>query len=267
VTRPDGSFTPEKASTTDLHDAMADLMRLLEGSIASESADAVPADVRALRRALRGASRPEDEGRLAARFRGARVCVVATTQQVAVRTGLLATPDVLVDTHEEGLVLLVPGLPRDTGTDRTTRTVTRIHRAAPQAAVGISGPLDHVAHAPRGLDEANRALALGAPGTCVRADDRWFDVAVSRLRESIRVSLVGGSPLDRLDDPARSGVDLRTTLTTWLRLDGDVRATASQLHLHPNSVRYRLQRASQLCGIDLDDPLQRLVAHLALTSG
>lgn len=39
-----------------------------------------------------------------------------------------------------------------------------------------------------------------------------------------------------------------------------------QLHLHPNTLRYRLRRAAEITGIDLKDPLQRLVAHLALTS-
>jgi DNA-binding PucR family transcriptional regulator len=175
---------------------------------------------------------------------------------------------VLVDTLDDGLVVLVPGLPRDAapGTvDRTTRTITRIHRAAPTSTVGVSAPVGQLRDAPRALDEATRAEQLCAPGASVLADQRWFDVAVSRLRDSIRDSLAVGGPLSRLDDT--TSADLRTTLATWLAADGDVRATAAQLHLHPNSVRYRLQRAARLSGIDLDDPLQRLVAHLALTSG
>jgi DNA-binding PucR family transcriptional regulator len=185
-----------------------------------------------------------------------------------VRAGVATTPDLLVDTVDDGLVVLVPDLPRDAapGTvDRVTRTITRIHRAAPTATLGVSAPIGHLRDAPRALDEATRAERLCEPGASVLADQRWFDVAVSRLRDSIRDSLAVGGPLSRLDDA--TSVDLRTTLATWLARDGDVRATAAQLHLHPNSVRYRLQRAAQLSGIDLDDPLQRLVAHLALTSG
>jgi sugar diacid utilization regulator len=269
VTRGDSALAPDERDdgTASLHASVADLIRLLESTLDGEASDTVPPDARALRRALRRAYRPEDEDRLASRFRGARLCLVSTTQPGAVRAGLAATPDVLVDTCDEGLVVLVPGLPRDTATaDRITRTVTRMHRAAPTAAVGISTPLGHVRDASRGLDEATRALELCRPGAAVLADDRWFDLAISRLRESVRASLAAGGPLDRLDDSAKSGADLRATLTTWLVLDGDVRATAARLHLHPNSVRYRLQRAAQLTGIDLDDPLQRLVAHLALTS-
>ena len=272
MTRPDTALAPDERDdgTAPLQASMSELIRLLEESIASDASDAVPADLRALRRALRGAHRPEDEARLASRFHGARVCLVTAAQVGAVRAGLNATPDVLVDTHEDGLVVLVPGLPREAAQgpgDRITRTITRIHRAAPTAAVGVSTALGHVHDAPRGLDEATRALQLSRAGPAVLADDRWFDVAVSRLRDSIRDSLAVGGPLTRLDDTAKSGADLRTTLATWLAKDGDVRATAAELHLHPNSVRYRLQRAAQLSGIDLDDPLQRLVAHLALTSG
>ena len=250
-----------------LHSSMTELIRLLETNLVDGTSGAVAEDVRALRRALRGVQRPEDEAALGGRAREARICLVATDHESAVRAGLAATPDVLVDVCDQGLVVLVPDLPRDAaqGTrDRMTRTLARIHRAAPSAAVGVSSPLHHLSDAPRAFDEATRALELASEGASVLADERWFEVAVTRLRDGIRSSLAVGGPLTLLEDG--SGVDLRTTLATWLGNDGDVRATARQLHLHPNSVRYRLQRASQITGIDLDDPLQRLVAHLALTS-
>jgi DNA-binding PucR family transcriptional regulator len=41
------------------------------------------------------------------------------------------------------------------------------------------------------------------------------------------------------------------------------------LHIHPNTVRYRLQRIIEVSGIRLDDPDERLVAmlHLRLAAG
>jgi DNA-binding PucR family transcriptional regulator len=35
--------------------------------------------------------------------------------------------------------------------------------------------------------------------------------------------------------------------------------------VHPNTFRYRLRRLVEVSGIDLDDPVERLVAHLQLT--
>jgi DNA-binding PucR family transcriptional regulator len=45
---------------------------------------------------------------------------------------------------------------------------------------------------------------------------------------------------------------------------GDVRAAAARLHVHPNTLRYRVRRAAELTGLDLDDPLVRLFASLQL---
>jgi DNA-binding PucR family transcriptional regulator len=39
--------------------------------------------------------------------------------------------------------------------------------------------------------------------------------------------------------------------------------TAAVLHLHRNAIAYRLQRLTELAGIDLNDPDQRLALRLA----
>ena len=48
---------------------------------------------------------------------------------------------------------------------------------------------------------------------------------------------------------------------------GDVRLAADLVGVHPNTFRYRLRRLGALAGIDLDDPVERLVAHLQLHLG
>ncbi|WP_344868755.1 PucR family transcriptional regulator [Amycolatopsis ultiminotia] len=58
---------------------------------------------------------------------------------------------------------------------------------------------------------------------------------------------------------------LLETLQTFMRGGGNRRATATRLHLHPNSVDYRLHRVHQLTGLDpteLEDT-QRIAAALA----
>jgi hypothetical protein len=57
---------------------------------------------------------------------------------------------------------------------------------------------------------------------------------------------------------------LTRTLEAWLRNQGDVPAIAAELHVHRQTVRYRLARLRELFGAQLDDPERRLELELAL---
>jgi DNA-binding PucR family transcriptional regulator len=57
---------------------------------------------------------------------------------------------------------------------------------------------------------------------------------------------------------------MRSSVETYLRRFGDVRAAASELGVHPNTLRYRLRRAEELVGIALGDPESRLLVELQL---
>jgi len=70
------------------------------------------------------------------------------------------------------------------------------------------------------------------------------------------------APLDGLPPASRSR--LEETLAAWLRAMGDRNAVARTLHVHPQTVRYRLGRLRQLYGAALDDPDTRLRLTLAL---
>ena len=70
-------------------------------------------------------------------------------------------------------------------------------------------------------------------------------------------------PLDALLE-SQSSLVLAETLLVWFSVDRDTSATADQLHLHVNTVRYRLRRAQELTGIDLADWDQRFLAEVQL---
>lgn len=70
-------------------------------------------------------------------------------------------------------------------------------------------------------------------------------------------------PLDALFDVEANQV-LADTLFQWFAYDRDAAATATAMHLHVNTVRYRLRRVQEMTGIDLDDWDQRLLAELQL---
>ncbi|GAP53972.1 transcriptional activator AdeR [Arthrobacter sp. Hiyo6] len=58
--------------------------------------------------------------------------------------------------------------------------------------------------------------------------------------------------------------EFATTLLTYLDLFGDVNRCAEELAIHRNTVHYRLRRACEVAGIDLNEADQRLLAHLQI---
>lgn len=70
------------------------------------------------------------------------------------------------------------------------------------------------------------------------------------------------APLSTLSPTVRER--LTETLVSWLRHFGDRQAIASELHVHPQTVRYRMGQLHELFGATLDDPVGRARLTLAL---
>jgi DNA-binding PucR family transcriptional regulator len=81
-----------------------------------------------------------------------------------------------------------------------------------------------------------------------------------QLLDALRRQVLG--PLDRAAPSSRAR--LSETLAAWLRHMGDRQAIATELHVHPQTVRYRLGRLNELFGDQLDDPATRSRLTLAL---
>lgn len=70
------------------------------------------------------------------------------------------------------------------------------------------------------------------------------------------------APVDALAPATRDR--LLETLAAWLRYAGERANAAEALHVHPQTVRYRLGRLRELFGDTVDDPEQRLPLLVAL---
>jgi hypothetical protein len=81
-----------------------------------------------------------------------------------------------------------------------------------------------------------------------------------RLLEALRRRVL--APLD--GQPVATRERLTETLTAWLRHFGDRRAMAAELHVHPQTVRYRMAQLHTLFGSALDSPDVRARLLLAL---
>ena len=70
------------------------------------------------------------------------------------------------------------------------------------------------------------------------------------------------APLHTL--PAGAAARGEQTLRAWLDAHGDVSVAAATLHVHPQTVRYRLAALREVFGDALDDPGARLELAIAL---
>jgi purine catabolism regulator len=66
-------------------------------------------------------------------------------------------------------------------------------------------------------------------------------------------------------DRARGG-ELLHTLEVFLECDGNGVRAAARLYIHRHTLKYRLSRVEEICGVDLDDPLCKLNLRAALLS-
>lgn len=62
----------------------------------------------------------------------------------------------------------------------------------------------------------------------------------------------------------RKQADLIRTLEGFFAANGNLAKAAADLDVHRNTLVYRLERISELTGLDLEDPDNRLILHLAL---
>jgi len=82
---------------------------------------------------------------------------------------------------------------------------------------------------------------------------------------SVNIDLPGGSDLPPLAElPAGARLRLSETLRAWLDHQGRIPPIAEALHVHPQTVRYRLGRLRELFGAALEDPQARFELELAL---
>jgi hypothetical protein len=81
-----------------------------------------------------------------------------------------------------------------------------------------------------------------------------------RVAEVLRQRVLG--PLQ--DGPARRTADLVNTLSVYLDSSLDRRSAAQRLHVHPNTLDYRLRQVHELTGLNLHRPEHIVLVVLAL---
>jgi hypothetical protein len=164
--------------------------------------------------------------------------------------------DVLVGSDADGPWLVLPD------PDGPGRAAT-IDRALDGAPAGV-GPTVPAADAARSLRWARLALDVAGEATGpVRAADHLADLILLGDREL--ASLLARSRLAALDDlPSGERERLRATLAAWLAHQRHTPGIADELHVHPQTVRYRIAKLRRLLGDAMDTGEGRFELGLAL---
>lgn len=138
-----------------------------------------------------------------------------------------------------------------------------------RAAVGstVAGVAD-LAASHREATRVLRAMReIGSPaGTVATVDDVRSRMLLLELDDlaARQPELREGKIAVLAAHDAEKQTDYVATLRAYLDHFGDVPAASASLHVHPNTFRYRLRRLVEVSRLDLDDPVERLVAHLQL---
>ena len=129
-----------------------------------------------------------------------------------------------------------------------------------RAHIGVSLLFTELWQLRTGYDQAKAAIDLGRRLDPTEVDHQYSKYYLNDMLEYYRGKFhlddVAVRYLDRLSNGSGSG-DLML-LYYYLSTERNISLTAKQVHMHRNSVIYRLQRIQNTLNLDLDDPNVRL---------
>ena len=193
-----------------------------------------------------------------------------TTATVLEDVALAVGPPVVAPGRDGHLVAILPAVP---GLAELLRRA--LGRLAPglsraRLAVGISGEtgVDALAGALEEARFAHRmARAATVPVSVVGSDEVTSHVLLlATVPDDVRRTYAQRVLGRVLEHDRRSQGELVATLTEFLACSGSWTRTAEALHLHVNTVRYRIERVQELTGRDLSRLEDRVDVFLALKS-
>lgn len=176
--------------------------------------------------------------------------------------------------EDDSYLMLIPAR-QDADDHATALLAEAAHRLVPLlthgwAAIGTGSPATGAAGLRRSLDEARHTQRIARLGggkvrTATGDDLSSYMLLLASVPDDVRnlyrERLIG--VLERYD--TEHGSDLVGTLSAFLDASGSWHRCAEQLHVHVNTLRYRLQRVEQLTGHSLATLRDRVDFCLALS--
>jgi len=149
--------------------------------------------------------------------------------------------------------------------------VARMRDLFPEAVVtvGIGGSCRDPAEIARSYGQARRTIdavvRLGRQGQVVAFEDLGIHRLLLQVPDLAELRSFATEILGELDrqDPQR-GAELLATLACYFRENNSPQRTAQSMHVHPNTVAYRIRRVQEITGLRLDTYRDRLMAQVAI---
>jgi sugar diacid utilization regulator len=147
----------------------------------------------------------------------------------------------------------------------------RMRDTFPEAVVtiGIGGTCRDPADIARSYAQARRTIGavqrLGRQGQVVAFEDLGVHRLLLQVPDLAELRSFAAEILGKLSGQEHQrGAELLTTLACYFRENSSPQRTARSLHVHPNTVAYRIRRIQEITGIQLDNYRDRLMAQVAL---
>jgi hypothetical protein len=138
--------------------------------------------------------------------------------------------------------------------------------------IGIGGPAKSLQGLVRARAEAERTVRVlqetSREPSAALFEDAYLEIVLDRLGDVLEddEERPHGPIAKLLSYDADNGAELTMSLLAYLEAFGDVGYAAENVHVHPNTFRYRLRRISEVSGLDLTDSRARLAALVQLTA-
>jgi PucR family transcriptional regulator, purine catabolism regulatory protein len=169
-------------------------------------------------------------------------------------------PRALVRRRGEAAVALVPG-----GQEEVAATVAQVLAGCPGWVAGIGRPVADATAVRHSLHDAEVALRRVA-GAAGRAVLRFDDLDLATLVATETSSERYAPKVEEVFGALSANPSLYEAVVAYFEHDLDVMRTARAMHLHHNSLRYRLGRVERTLGRSLKEPATIASVYIALAA-
>jgi PucR C-terminal helix-turn-helix domain/GGDEF-like domain len=184
-------------------------------------------------------------------------------------------PDAILASRTDEVVAVVPEPTRGGSAIERARDIAAScvgelgKRGLAIAAVGVGNQYRPAAGISRSYSEARRAVAagerLGEPGHIILFAELGIHRLLLRFPDVAELRSFAEEVIGRLvQEDEATGMDYLTTLSVYFHENNSPSRAAKRLHVHPNTVAYRLRRIEEITGLRLDLHRDRLMAEIAV---
>jgi DNA-binding PucR family transcriptional regulator len=184
-------------------------------------------------------------------------------------------PEAITSVRESEVVVVLPEPagppPAPNAAQLGSTCLSRVGELLPDAVltIGIGGACRRPADVARSYAEARRTIdmlrRMGRRGCVVAFDALDIHRLLLQVPDLAELRGFAAAVLGKLTAYEREhGSDFLPTLACYFRENNSPQRAAKHLHVHPNTVTYRIRRVEEITGLDLDSYRDRLLAQVAL---